>query len=453
MFNLFKKKESKSYSVYGSIMERLNCIFNPVQSHSKYLNYYFENSPVFTATKLISDACAGIDIVVQDEKTGKFNYDHESLNLIRRPNPFKDKNLIMKELVSFSILTGNSYIDITNSSQNKPLEWDTVSPKKVSIEADLRDGYPSLYQVTSDSKTLSYYRDKSNFITRDNDHELCHLRDFNPLYSSSNLLGSSAFAGCQLEISQYLLASIHNNALLENEARPSGLLTYKGIDPLGDDQVNDVKEILNDEFSGARNAGKTTFLNGQFDWIQLSQNVKDMDFPTLKKSTAEACYTALKIPIPMVSPDNMSFANMDASKYAFHDNAVLPVFKQVLSFLTKNILKKYKGSENLIFTFDEASIESLATRKMDNAIKAGQTGVLSTDEIRSIMGYEALTSGGDVIYQPMNLIPIGSDAYTQNNRDKPAEKAIFIKTLQDRGYSKEKINKCLEDYNDNLKSS
>ena len=155
----------------------------------------------------------------------------------------------------------------------------------------------------------------------------------------------------------------------------------------------------------------------------------------------------------MVSPDNMSFANMDASKYVFHDNAVLPVFKQVLSFLTKNILKKYKGSENLIFTFDEASIESLATRKMDNAIKAGQTGVLSTDEIRSIMGYEALTSGGDVIYQPMNLIPIGSDAYTQNNRDKPAEKAIFIKTLQDRGYSKEKINKCLEDYNDNLKSS
>ncbi len=452
MFNLFKRKdEKKSYARITS----LRCLedsFDQDFSLEKYIRYYFENSPVFTATKLISDACSSINIVVKDKTTDEFISNHESLNLINQPNPFKNGSLAIKELVSFYLLTGNSYINITKSFKDKPLEWDVINPRNITIEANLRDGYPELYTSTSNSTNYIYKRDRNKFICNQ-DWELAHLRDFNPMYSSGNLLGSSAFAGCALEISQYILASVHNNALLKNQARPSGLLTYKGQDFLSDEQVLDVKEIMKDELSGAANAGRTSFLNGEFDWVQLSQNVKDMDFPSLKKSTAQACYTALKIPLPMVSPDNMSFSNMDASKYAFYDNAVLPVFKDILAFLTQNILSKYKGAENYIYSFDESSIESLANRKIDSAIKAGSTGVLSKDEIRTIMGYEGLKSGGDIVYQPMNLVPVGSDNYTQDNRTKPAEKAIFIKTMKDGGYSETQINEALNKFYDNPKSS
>ena len=82
------------------------------------------------------------------------------------------------------------------------------------------------------------------------------------------------------------------------------------------------------------------------------------------------------------------------------------------------------------------------------------TGALTIDEIRTLMGKEALDSGGDIVYQPMNLVPVGTDGFTDDNRQKPArskaddiamQKAYFRKMLMDQGYDKEYIDKCLKE--------
>jgi len=450
-FSKKKPIEAKSWSLFQS----LNGSFSYSNSSLKFSRYYVESCPVFTATKYISDAAAAIPIIIKDTKTGKFILDHPLINLINNPNPFKDGTLFKKECISFYVLTGNCYINILNSFKNEPLELDSIKPSNVNIETSSQDGYPQNYTITTmGNSTLIYSRNEKKLFYGKNDNQIIQLKDFNPDLSSTNLTGLSTFAGCQLEISQYILASIHNNSLLENQARPSGLISYKGKDALSDEQVNQVKSILNSELSGAANAGKTTFLNGEFNWTQLSQSVKDMDFPALKKSVAENIFNAAKIPLPMVTSGSMTFSNMDSAKYAFYDNAVLPVLKQYLNFMTKHILSKYKGSENLILSYDESEIEALANRKTDNTLKTSQIGILSTNELRTMIGYGALKTGGDDIYQPMNLVPIGTDAYTGYQRDAPAKaKAIFIKTMQDGGYSKEQIKKSVDNYYGNPKSS
>ena len=457
MFNTkifsFKKNqaEKKSYRHISELLS-LDCNYSFSSDPAKFIDYYVKACPVFTATKRIADAVAPIPIVIKDKRKNEFVYDHPALKLLKNPNPFKSGNLLMKEMVGFYILTGNSYLNVIGKFD--PVELDTINPKLINIQANNNDGYPEYYGASNTSGEIVYRRDeKKKFKSRDG-NQLIHLRDFNPQAESDNLVGASTFLGCQLEISQYILASIHNNALLENQARPSGLLTYKGKDALSDTQVDGVKSILKGELAGAANAGSTTFLNGEFDWVQLSQSVKDMDFPTLKKKTEESVYNAAKIPLPLVSADTMTLANMEAATYTFYDVAVLPVLDQILSFLTQNILSRFKGSENLEFAYDDSAIEALANRKVDEALKSAQTGVLTTDEIRSIMGKEALKTGGDTVYQPMNLIPIGTDAYTSDNRNAPAkEKAIFTKTMEESGtYTKEQIQQSVVDYYGNSKS-
>jgi HK97 family phage portal protein len=449
-FPFIKKREEKSCRQI-TLREVLQNEFTYNTSPRKFIGYYLENCPVFVATKLISDACSSIDILIKDTVTGEFIYEHPLLKLLKSPNPFKDGRLLMKEIAGFYIMTGNSYLNVIGNLD--PVELDTIKPQLINIEANSSDGYAQSYSVNTDYGT-TYKRDQDNKFIDSSNNQLIHLKDLNPTDSSDNLLGLSTFVGCQLEISQYILASVHNNALLENGARPDGMMTYKGAEPLSDDQVVQIREILQAEFTGASNAGKSTFLNGEFNWTQLSQSVKDMDFATLKKSVAENVANAAKIPLPMISPDNMTLSNMDSAKYAFYDNAVLPVFKQILSFLTQDVLSRYNNSENLELSFDESSIEAIANRKIDAALRSSQTGVLTTNEIRTIMGYESLESGGDTIYQPMNLVPIGQDGFTSDNRTVPSqEKAIFIKTMQEGGYSKKQINKAIADYYDNPKSS
>ena len=444
--NPFKKAEKKSHSSV-QVANFFSKVFNFRDDSSDFIEYYIKSAPVFIATKYIVDAASAIPIIIKDTKKDEFIYDHPALKLLNNPNPFKDGTLFKKEVIGSYVLTGNCYLNIVGKFD--PVELDTISPKCINIEANSKDGYAQTYTVTSDGYQYIYNRNDKKKFTDKQDNQLSHLRDYNP---NDKLVGASTFAGCELEISQYILASIHNNALLENGARPDALITYKGNEPLADNQVQDVRKILKGELSGASNAGKTTFLNGEFDFIQLSQSIKDMDFPTLKKSTEEKVYKAAKIPLAMVSSDNMSFNNMGASKYDFYDNSVLPTVKQILDFLTDNVLKRYKGSENLEFTYDDSAIEAIADRKIDNALKIGQTGSVSLNEIRTIMGYESLKTGGDVIYQPMNLVPVGEDNYISDNRAKLKEKAIFIKTMQEGGYSKDQINKAVIDYYDNPKS-
>ena len=419
---MFFRKEKKNYNNW-SFLNILRGDYAQVNNPNEFIRFYVEACPVFTATKLIADAISSIEIVLRN-KNGDYIYEHEALKILRNPNPFTDGQLFMKELASYYILTGNTYLNIIG--EKKPVELNCYSPSDITIVA-ANDGYAGEYTYQSTNSSYIYQRTADKRFLDGRKNELAHLRDFNPNFSSTNLVGSSSFLGCQLEISQYILASIHNNSLLKNQARPSGIITYKGSNDLQQSQIDGLKDVIKNKLSGARNAGEPAFLGGDFNWLQLSESVKDMDFPTLKKSVAEAIYSAAKIPLPMISPDNMSFANMDASKYAFYDNAVLPTLKRILKFLSAKVLTRYnvQGSE---YSFDESAIEALEARKYDTAEKASKIGVLSDNELRAMIGYEA-TNGGDGIYKPANLVQIGVDTYTEDNRDQPVGKSEFIRIM------------------------
>jgi HK97 family phage portal protein len=422
-----KKQEKKSYGMRDWFaFNFLKQEYNSNSSASEFVNYFYDACPVFTATNLITDSISSIDIVLKNKKTGDFIYKHKALDIIKNPNPFTDSQLFIKEMASYYLLTGNAYINIIGESQ--PIEINNIKPTDITILAG-NDGYMGEYNLSTAINSTTYTRDgKKRFIDAKK-NELIHLRSFNPKFSSTNLVGCSAFIGCQLEISQFVSASIHNYSLLKNGARPSGMVTYKGTSELQAEQIDKVKQVMKEKLSGAKNAGELAFFGGDFDWKQLSESMKDMDFPKLKQSVNEAIYNALKIPLPMISSQNMTFSNLDTAKYAYYDNAVLPILKRILNFLSTKLLTRYLGTEELEYSFDESAIESLEARKFENAMMASKIGILSDNEIRAMIGYEAI-SGGDAIYKPANQVPVGQDINTEDNRNEPMAKSEFIKIMK-----------------------
>jgi HK97 family phage portal protein len=441
-----EKAQLKNYDYNsGSYLCLNDALFANTSNQSEFIKYYYESSPVFTALKLIQDNVSSIKPVIKDNKKEEFIYEHPLLDLLEKPNPFISGDLFIKSFVGYFKLTGNAYLNIIGSG--KPVELHVLRPTNINIQANNRDGYPQQYNYVNNDGSIIFKRDNKNKFIADNGNEIVQLMNFNPKYCNSNLYGVSDLAAVELEISQYILASIHNNSLLQNQARPSGILTYKGVaNDIQQETIDAIKETLKSSLSGATNAGNATFLSGDFDWKQMSQSIKDMDFATLRQQTATAIYNALKIPLPMVSPDNMTLANMETAKVNFYDNTILPLTKTIYNFLGKALLPRYSNSENLELTFDEASIEALEPRQVDNTLKLSQSGVLTINEIRSQLGYEDL-EGGDTLYQPVGLAPIASDRFTDDNRQTPSqEKAIFIKTMKEFGYSSEDIEYWANNY-------
>jgi len=422
--------EKKSYQVNDLSLLMLGIYGDQNKADlNRFVSYYYKSSPLFTAIKLIADNINAIDLVLYDSRKEEFVYEHNILQLLKNPNPFTGKSLFMEGILNNFLLTGDTFIEIIGN--NKPVELNIIPSQYVTVVASLRDGYPESYRYEGSNMASRSFKRQDNRFIADNGNELINLRSYNPEYNSNNLRGVSYIQPIELELTQYILASIHNESILKNQGRPSGILTYKGDKVVSDDVLNAIKENLQKQFSGAKNSGNTMFLDGDFDFKQLSESIKDMDFATLKLQTQIAVYNALKIPLPMISPEHMSLANMDTAKLNFYDNCIMPLYTKIINFLNEKLLVRYSNNDNLKLSYDESTIDALKPRQSETIDRIAKSGVLTINEIRSQLGYEDI-EGGDNIYQPLNLVPVGKDQYTADNREKPVKKAMkddFIKAL------------------------
>jgi HK97 family phage portal protein len=468
MFNLLSKNkpkdhsERKNYQGSSSYIMTNDSIVSLSNDTTQLIRYYLEASPVFAATKLVVDNAASIPFVIQEGKGGEYITDDPLLKILNKPNPFMNGSLFKKTLLSYFILSGNSYINIIGN--NKPVRLDIFKPQNVSIQANGRDGYPQTYDYSSSYGGVVYTRTNdmnSGKFLAPNGNEIGHLLNFNPNYCSENLYGVSEFMSCEIEINQYIQANIHNNSLLKNQATPSGILSRKGEDEISAETVIDIKDMIREELTGTHNAGRPTFLDGDFTWTQMSESIKDMDFTTSQDRMEKAAYKCVKVPLTYVSDESSTRDNKVTAKLDLYDNAVIPTFKIMAEFLNDLLMPRYTNDKNRILTYDPATIEALEPRRIETLEKRARINVETPNELRELIGREALASGGDDLRQPANMVPIGADAFTDDNRDNPTKSKEVFRELMIRQknldggplYNENQIKEALDTYHDNNKST
>ena len=130
----------------------------------------------------------------------------------------------------------------------------------------------------------------------------------------------------------------------------------------------------------------------------------------LDEIAGQAIFFRYKIPLALVTVTASTFNNLATGNEMLYDNAVLPLADKIFSGLTRFLLPRFNipiGSAKI--TFDPESLQPLKERRLKELEQRKKIGIETTNELRESMSNRDDVEGGDVLYQPATLIPIGTD--------------------------------------------
>jgi hypothetical protein len=133
-------------------------------------------------------------------------------------------------------------------------------------------------------------------------------------------------------------ASRWSKALLDNAARPSGAIVYRGMEAGGamsQDQFERLQSELETHHQGARNAGRPMLLEGGLDWKPMGFSPSDMEFQKTKEAAARDIALAFGVPPMLLGiPGDATYANYAEAHRAFFRLTVLPLAQKVLAAMS-----------------------------------------------------------------------------------------------------------------------
>ncbi len=404
---LFKKNVEKKFytasSLGGAAWGRPRML-TPIRA----MEYYSTVAPLFSAIHMTSSEVGSLDLCLRNVESGELEFNSEILDLLKFPNADCTQYEFMVQLSTFYKLTGNAFIVATGPVNRPASELYVINPTNVVLNLG-SDGLLDSVQIMVNGKVEDEFHrtdvDGRFRYYSSSDSEIWHIKSFNTRYGAGDPWGFSELSPITMELEQYYESSVHNLSLLKRGARPSGAIKVSEI--LTDDQFQRLQQQLEQFYSGSQNAGRSMILEGG-DFVEMSQSNKDMDFASLKKDITATIYTALKIPLPIVSAEYSSYNNMETAKLNFYDNCVLPLAKRLLEELTVFLMHRYQGQDRMELVYDGDKVEALEPRRNQELLKLKDSGALTINEIRRKLGYDDIP-GGEVLYIPTNLTPLGQD--------------------------------------------
>ena len=112
---------------------------------------------------------------------------------------------------------------------------------------------------------------------------------------------------------------------------------------------------------------------------------------------------------------------METAKLALYEETILPLLSRVESDLNEYLAPLYSGDISIKYDLD--SIPAMAEKRRqiyDNVTQGVQAGIITRNEARERLGLEEI-SGGDDLYTPSNLFPIGETETLPEDSAKPVE--------------------------------
>ena len=383
---------------------------------------YDRAAPLASAVNRITDAVAQLDPFIVGPDDVKVD-ESAVLDTLNNPGFGQTRKQIIEDFTIAFLLTNNAYW-ITDTFR-KTLR--TSKPFNVSPKANTRDAYVDEYRVTSPNGAgqAHFKRQKDWTFTDGFKNELLHTKTKT---RDDGLLGRSPIESIFTDIGQRISGGTHNLALLQNGLRPTGnLATDHDLSP---EQFDRLKEQIKQEHAGAENAGSFLITEGGLKYVDMAKTNREMDYVKIISSSSEAIATTYKIPLPLITTTAQTFSNFNQAAQSFYDDAVFPTAEIVFDSIGK-ILQIEEGFR---LVFDKNEVAAIRQRRLDEASTKHKIGAFSNNETRVGLETEPY-QGGDVIYKPSTLVPVGSDDGALDEGEIEGEGKEFIEICKADGMS------------------
>ena len=340
----------------------------------------FAGNPVgFRSVKLIAEAAAALPVVVQD--AARRYETHPVLSLIARPNPAQGRAELFEALYGQLLLSGNGYLEAAGGGAGAPAELHVLRSDRMSLVPG-GDGWPVAYDYTVGAK-------KHRFAVGDGPAPICHIKSFHP---QDDHYGLSPLRAAAAAIDVHNAAARWSKALLDNAARPSGAIVYKGADgqaALSGDQYDRLLSEMESYHQGARNAGRPMLLEGGLDWKPMGFSPSDMEFQKTKEAAAREIALAFGVPPMLLGiPGDATYANYQEANRAFYRLTVLPLATRVTAAVAQ-WLSDHLG-EAVEMRPDLDQVPALAAERDAQWRRVSEAAFLSDAEKRALLGLPPL---------------------------------------------------------------
>lgn len=338
----------------------------------------FSGNPVgFRSVKLIAEAAAALPLVLQDQAQ---RYDvHPILSLMHRPNAAQGRAELMEALFGQLLLSGNAYVEAVQADESLPVELHVLRSDRMSVVPGT-DGWPKAYDYAVGGKTHRFAAEN-----------ICHIKSFHP---QDDHYGFSPMQAAAMAIDVHNSASRWSKSLLDNAARPSGALVWKGDGHgvMAEDQFRRLSDEIEQNYRGARNAGRPMVLEGGLDWKPMGFSPSDMEFQKTKEAAAREIALAFGVPPMLLGiQGDATYSNYQEANRAFYRLTVLPLVTRVAAAVSEWLVG-FTG-EDLMLKPDLDQVPALSAERDAQWARVNGAEFLTDAEKRALLGLPERADG------------------------------------------------------------
>lgn len=335
------------------------------------------NAVAYRCVRMIAEAAASVPWLLYD---GARELDeHPLLRLLENPNPHESGADLFESWYGHLQVAGNSYMELVELD-GTPRELYALRPDRMKVVPG-HSGWPEAYEYSVDGRSVAFAYDPAR-----GEAPILHMRLFHP---TDDHYGMSPIEAAAFAVDIHNAAGTWNKALLDNAARPSGALVYRGAEGhanLSEDQFDRLKRELAENYQGAINAGRPLLLEGGLEWMAMALTPKDMDFTEAKRAAAREIALAFGVPPMLLGiPGDNTFSNYQEANRSFWRQTVLPLVSRTGRALTRWLGSRY--GDGLRLGFDADQIEALSAEREALWARVTKAGFLSDNEKRQAVGY------------------------------------------------------------------
>ena len=340
------------------------------------------------AMRAIAEEISTIEFKLYKKIEGQYQEvdEHPLLDLLYNPNPLFSKNQLF-ELISLHLdYYGKAFLRIVGKPPVYLFPW---HPSQVRFSPVVEEGKPRWnFEVF---KNGTWEKVEDGLIVPIFYIDLFKIYD-----------GRAPIENINLSILNDYYASLWNYGFLKRASRPAGVLQVK--EELNENKIKFLKKQWQDYYSGAENAHKTPVLPEGVEFKELEKSPRDMDFAVLKEKTREEILGGLRTSKTILGlSEDVNRATAETADYVFAKRVIKPRMEKIVDALNKFLVPLYEEDIYLDFESPVPEDEEMKLRKFENGIK---NHYLTINEIREEIGLPPV-SGGDQIYMPLNLVPVG----------------------------------------------
>jgi len=337
---------------------------------------FAKNPVVYRSIRLICEAAASVPLLLY-QGTDELS-EHPLLDLLARPNTQESGPDFLEAVYGHLLAAGNAYLEQV-PVDGRPRELYALRPDRVKVVPG-SSGWPVAFDYQVVGRTVRLAAEAEDGIA-----PVRHLKLFHPL---NDHYGFAPLEAAQMSLDIHNAASGWNKALLDNAARPSGALVYGAGEAsnLSEDQFDRLKAELEENYQGARNAGRPLLLEGGLDWKPMGLSPRDMDFIEARNQAAREIALAFGVPPMLLGiPGDATYANYQEANRAFWRQTVLPLVRRTAMTLSAWLGPAW--GDGLRLAADLDTVEALSAEREALWRRVGAASFLTEDERREAVGY------------------------------------------------------------------